>query len=128
MFIVPPLLIWGVVLTFGSPDARSPFGPGVILLAIAALTGLITWSRRHDGRYGYEKAVDGGEEPRWYLRVAILVAYLCFEFIFLMTLSWVALLPLIPFAIAAASIYRRDRLRGVRWPWPFRSATTTRNV
>jgi hypothetical protein len=127
VFVLLFVLIWGIVLTFGrGGHGTSPFGPAVIMLSIAGLFWLFAWARRHGQTYGDEPAPHGGRTPRWYIRVPILAAYLYFELILAITHTWLALLFLVPFAIAAHSIYRRDLRRPVGSPFGSRDSPQER--
>jgi hypothetical protein len=118
---LPVFAIWGLVMTLGpGPGYERVLGPAMLALAVGGAVALFRWARRQRGSYGLEESRDGDLTPRWYIRAALLVgiAWATFAAVSL-TVDGHWLLGLaffVPFAAAAAHVFRPRRLRPVRPP------------
>ena len=113
------LTIFGLVKTFGlGPEERGLVGPIAIVAAATGFVALFSWARSHRENYGLEPAVDGGQTPRWYLRIALLSALLVVFFATVYSPNWFGLAMTVALVIPVMAIYRSRRMRAVRrWLW-----------
>jgi hypothetical protein len=112
------LVVFGLVKTFGLHESRSLFGPLALMAAAGGFAALFSWARHRDDAYGLEPAVDGGETPRWYLRIAVLGAFAVSLFATAYSPSWFGLATTVVLAVPVAAVYRAGRRRRVRrWLW-----------